>query len=248
MSKDDRNTAIIVAVVLVICTISLIVIGGYVWRLIAPGFNATIGSVSLFVRVNNTNYNFPVPKKTALSSSGTTFILPTNYTYNFFVPPAAGIAAGTTGVVDQAILSDARLQGYGDASVLTQADGFLSIPLLDVAAPIYLGNIGNELNLGFWEYPVENGLIFLCQRQYFAPGNPYSCWDLDQLKIGNEIFLNRGGENFRYVVKAVTFLTNVEGFIYGETENIHELQIVTSHPLESGQDRLVITAVPENLN
>jgi sortase (surface protein transpeptidase) len=248
MSKDDRNTAIIVAVVLVICTISLIVIGGYVWRLIAPGLTGSVGSVVVFVKVNNTNYNFPVPKKTAISSTGATFILPTNYTYNFLVPPTVSAAAGITGVVDESILSDARLQGYGNATVLTQANGFLSIPILNIAVPIYLGNVGNELNAGLWEYPLGNGLIFLCQRQYFAPSNPYSCWDLDSIKVGNEIFLNRGDQNFRYVVKIVTYLTNVEGFVYGNTEDVHELQLITSHPLEGGQDRLVITATPENID
>ncbi len=250
MSKDDRNTAIIIAVVLVVCTISLVVIGGYLWQLIYPGLKSTTNSIGLFVKINTTNYNFAVPKlSTASSSNGNTqtpaFQLPAGYTYNFTVP--AGYSAGSngvTGIVDQAILRDANNQGLNSNTILTQPDGFISIPILGTKATIYAGNAGDELTLGFWEYPASNRQIFLCQRRYFAETDPRSCWDLDRLVVGNEIFLSRGDSTFRYVVTSVNTLTNVGNFMY-KTASPLDLQIITSYPLVSGSDRLVITAAPQ---
>lgn len=61
MKAQDRNTAITILVVLVVCTISLIAIGSFLWNLIAPGvaeFGQVLGAK---VSTINNDSNFAVP-------------------------------------------------------------------------------------------------------------------------------------------------------------------------------------------
>lgn len=63
MSKQDRNTAFTIIIVLVVCTLSLVVVGASLWRIIGPGLEAALVFVGLKVKVSTSNYNFVVPAR-----------------------------------------------------------------------------------------------------------------------------------------------------------------------------------------
>ncbi len=61
MKKEDRNTFIIIAVVLIICIISLVVVFNIVWRIVKSPVKQSIDYVTAVVEGQpNTNYNFEV--------------------------------------------------------------------------------------------------------------------------------------------------------------------------------------------
>jgi uncharacterized membrane protein len=61
ISKQDRTTAITIAVVLIVCTISLVALISFLWQLLSPTFRqAQIELDELLFKVRS-DYNFPIP-------------------------------------------------------------------------------------------------------------------------------------------------------------------------------------------
>lgn len=63
MSKQDRNTGFTIAIVLIVCTLSLIVVGASLWRIIEPGFNTAMQFFGFQVQLATVDYNFDVPPR-----------------------------------------------------------------------------------------------------------------------------------------------------------------------------------------
>lgn len=63
MSKEDRNTAITVAIILVACFAALIAVGTAFWNLVGPSVNETMNVLGKSVQLTRTNYNFPIPEQ-----------------------------------------------------------------------------------------------------------------------------------------------------------------------------------------
>ncbi|MCA9379515.1 hypothetical protein KC640_03735, partial [Candidatus Dojkabacteria bacterium] len=116
MNKDDRNTALIIIFVLVVCTISLIAIAGSLWSIVAPGVNGVLAFVGFNVRLANANYNFQVPAIADITPPSPSSTVPgsspeggldnviRSFDYNFTIPSAGD---STQGGQRDAILYDA---------------------------------------------------------------------------------------------------------------------------------------------
>lgn len=63
MSKQDRNTGFTIAIVLIVCTLSLIVVGASLWRIIEPGVNTALQFFGFQAQLATVNYNFEVPRR-----------------------------------------------------------------------------------------------------------------------------------------------------------------------------------------
>lgn len=266
MKKEDRNTAIIILVVLVVCTVSLVAIGSSLWNIVSPAVNAVLNFVGINIRLATVDYNFSLatnqtPAVIASSttsqasptttSSATPVIPAASYNYNFPIP-ALGEVSGSeiaiTGLED-AILTDAQLAGYGSGTDTPQTELILEIPKIQVTSPVFQGLGGDDLlKRGFWVYPTSSSpgkgeLIVLCHRRYFGPYDPRSCWNLDKITPGDEINL-RGSLNtqVKYRVIAVNVFPAADPNIYRASDTDNYLRIVTCTPLYSNANRLVVLA------
>lgn len=271
MKKEDRNTAIIVIIVLVVCTISLVAIGSTLWNIVSPAVNAALSFVGLNVRLVTVDYNFQFPRKQVAISSASSLnpqsssessttasfgtpevrVVPANYTYNFDVPKAAGNAPiDATGIgLRDAILTDAQLAGYGSGTDTPQTQLLINIPKIKVNSPVFQGLGGDDLlDRGFWVYPTskpigQGELILLCHRRYFGPYDPRSCWNLDKMAAGDEIFIKgSNNQDVKFQVIGVNEFAGNSANIYTISDTEKYLKIVTCHPLYSDQNRLVVLA------
>ncbi len=93
LSKQDRNTALTIIIVLVVCTISLIAIGSFLWRLVAPGVENVGQVLGMRASSYNTNYNFEVrgfefaeQKLANEQAADENLNTDSGYNYNFSLP------------------------------------------------------------------------------------------------------------------------------------------------------------------
>lgn len=94
LSKQDRNTAITILIVLVICTVSLIAIGSFLWRLISPGVSNATQVLGLRASSLNTDYNFAIAgyefAEQEIANEETLDLISaeqnSGYNYNFYLP------------------------------------------------------------------------------------------------------------------------------------------------------------------
>lgn len=259
MKKEDRNTAIIIIVVLVVCTVSLVAIGSSLWNIVSPGVNAFFNYIGINVRLATVDYNFQVPAVGSSQSSPTTSsqggqtpppsVVPANYSYNFPVPPAPTNGGSSVTGLRDAILTDAQLAGYGTGTDTPTTELLLNIPKIKVTSPVLQGLGGDDLlDRGFWAYPSskpigQGELILLCHRRFFGPYDPRTCWNLDKLVKGDEIYLKGSTDvTLTYKIIAVNELNASDPTIYNPSETENYLKIVTCHPLYSDANRLVVLA------
>lgn len=265
MKKEDRNTAIIIIVVLVVCTVSLVAIGSSLWNIVSPGINAFFNFVGLNVRLATVDYNFQVPVGTGggqsqsstssstTSSSGSSVpppnVVPANYSYNFPVPPLTDNGSAAVSGLRDAILTDAQLAGYGTGTDTPTTELIVNIPKIKVTSPVLQGLGGDDLlDRGFWVYPSskpigQGELIILCHRRFFGPYDPRTCWNLDKLVPGDEVYLKGSADvTLTYKIIAVNELPGTDPTIYNASDTENYLKIVTCHPLYSDVNRLVVLA------
>jgi LPXTG-site transpeptidase (sortase) family protein len=259
MNKSDKDNLILVALVLIVCTISLVAVGVSLWRLIGPGVSEFANVLGLSIKISNLNYNFNVPvaqivevtsSETSLSvESSSTSSTPTvpALNYNFNIPePVVQVASSTsTYGFEDAILSDAELAGYGSGEV-TYTELRIKIPKISVDSPIVQGLGGEGLKQGFWVYPSSNQIgngemILLCHRRYFGPNDPRSCWYIDQVSEGDEIFVSKGDNTLKYSVVGTHSYSGSDSTIYTISDDNY-IKIVTCHPLGSSTERFVVLA------
>jgi len=261
MNKGDRDNLIIVLIVLVVCTISLVAMAVSVWRLIGPSVVQFTDVLGLSVKISNLDYNFNLPevrvvetvstsseasKSVESSSTASSSSSEPSFDYNFQIPePTVTTAASLEPYgFEDAILTDAEMAGYGSGEV-AYTELRITIPKISVDSPIVQGLGGEGLKQGFWVYPSsqigEGEVILLCHRRYFGPNDPRSCWYIDQVSTGDEIFVNKGSETLKYSVVGTHSYPANDSTIYTVSEDNY-IKIVTCHPLGSSTERFVVLA------
>lgn len=86
----------------------------------------------------------------------------------------------------------------------------IQIPKIGYNAKIYSGTDGaSAVEQGAWHYPSNHPLdgeaIFLCHRRYFRSSDSRSCWYLDRLRVGDNIYINLEGDTqLSYSVESIS--------------------------------------------
>lgn len=62
MSKEQQNTTIMIATILIVSLITFIAIFNIIWGIVAQPINDAVGSISYFLRTQNIDYNFEIPQ------------------------------------------------------------------------------------------------------------------------------------------------------------------------------------------
>ncbi len=232
MNKDDRNTAIIVIGVLVVCTISLVAIFNSLWNIVSPWVTSSLEFVGFNIRINNVTYNFPVPEIT----NPPAVALEANY--NFAIPAGIVQYPLLPSGVDDPIISDARIFGYRSDLDVNQVDFIITIPKITLQMPVISGRDDKPLlEKGMWHLQFSPGHhTLLCAA--FANNN--SCFFLPLLEEGDEIFMSNGAESRIYKVTDKFEISDEFQRAYaGDISNQPVLRLVTA---TSAQSRTVIIA------
>lgn len=260
VSRDDQNTFLMIGGVLIICLIALVAVISSIWALIREPVNTVINSVSTFVRIQTLDYNFQIPVQYVATTPppaptpnpGPVINLPSisftsvdekDIDYNFLVNNSIN------GQLSNALFTDKQLEEKASKNEpVDQKDLTIQIPVINVNSPIVQGLDSDSLvKEGFWPIPSQRQLgqdevIFLCNRRYFGPNDPKSCWYLDKVTFGNAITIQYQGLTLTYSVVGINKFAANNPLIYQSTEGEDLIKIVTTDPLESNENRLVILA------
>jgi hypothetical protein len=262
MNKQDRNIAITIAIILLVCVVALVAIGNSLWLAIGPELGKIFGFVNNYVSIATVNYNFAVPGQNQTPSATPTTpdqpaVTPqatqnkhsVSINYNFKVPifTAANISPDQIGLRDD-ILGDAKSANYVE-EFMEFARLRVQIPKLQMDSPVQVGLPADYgLQNGFIFHPnsgeFDKGeVILLCYRQFRAPSDPISCWNLHSLQAGDEIFVLSNGVEVKYaVVGAGEFAANAEQLYSADKADPQYLKIVSAHPLNRLSQRIVVLA------
>lgn len=264
VSRDDQNTFLMIGGVLIICLIALIAVISSIWALVRDPVNAVINTVSTFIRIQTLDYNFaipvvtvvtpaPVPQPTPTPSPTPINIPPVNLSfawpedkdieYNF---PVNNIS---TTQFNDALYTDTDLVNKNNkGESVEQKDLSIQIPALSINSPILQGlDSESLLEEGFWVIPsnkklTQSEVIMLCNRRFFGPTDPRSCWYLDKIAIGNLIVVTYNGFTANYSVVGINRFNAEDPLVYQSSNDEDLIRIVTTDPLNSNENRLVILA------
>ncbi len=172
------------------------------------------------------------------------------YDYNFPVSekPSYGQVDQSLLSFPDAIVTDAQLAGYGTGSDTPQINMQIIIPRVNVNSPVWQGLGADDLlQKGFWIHPAsktlgEGEVVMLCHRRHFGPYDPRSCWYLDQMQKGDEIYLKYFDTSLKYEVVGINVFEGNDPLIYSINSSEDYIKIVTCTPLYSNTHRIVVLA------
>lgn len=106
----------------------------------------------------------------------------------------------------------------------------IEIPKIDYKSPIIISDDGDSaVDKGAWHHPsnhpLEGEAIFLCHRRYFLSNDQKSCWNLDQLKKGNSMYIYfDDGTQAYYKIQSISVTKGTDVNVYHtSSENLIKL-------------------------
>jgi len=239
ISKQDRNVGITVALVLLVCIVSLIAIGSTLISLISPGITRIAELLGAGLRVTTVDYNFavgpailpPVSSTSSSATSSTATVDPDKLIIN--QPLVRPLSAAQQAAIGKSANLAERLLPK-DSQTPLKVVGHIYVPKLGIYSPILAGsNYGEIMSAGMALHPNsitpnEGEWGIICERSYFAAFDPRSCLFLDELTAEDQVWLIIANTVYKYqIVDPLADLvdqTEVENYsLLGKT-----LRIITS--------------------
>jgi LPXTG-site transpeptidase (sortase) family protein len=270
VTREDQNTFIMITGVLIVCLIALIAVITSIWQLIKSPVNQVVDNVSYFVKIQTLDYNFAVETKT-VSVTPTPVPTPTpeppvsdsvqslansisdsvviDYNFNVANKPGTNNDTIDTQKVLGTIISDTDMVSMKDRNEsVVQKNVRIKIPRINVDSPIIQGLDSTEpLKQGFWVMPSDKKLssdeiTLLCSRTDLGNTDQRSCWYIDQLSKNDEIIITVEDSTLRYRVVGINTFYAEDPLVYTSSYGEDLIRIVTTDPLYSNKNRLVILA------
>lgn len=272
MKREDREVILIAGIIIIISSISLIAVLYFFWQLVGPPLGKLIDTVQYGLTVNQSNYNFAYPglSQTTAIRSEYKGSKPNNYSrnmrrlkqvlaflerpdYSFDYPDSENTLSSPrvrlSGRTDE-LFSPSIRQEFNNRS--TTYESGLKVVIGDrITGDLIAGyDYAEIMKRGFWIVPgslpvSEGGVIITCYRRYLLPLYPQSCWDIDLIKVGDEIIIYKGEDiRQKYVVSNIENANTTNSSIYSANTG-NTLKIITSDPIGSQTQLIVITAIPK---
>lgn len=263
-SKEDQNTFLMVAAILVVCIVTLIVIVGIVWGIIQEPLKNTIENAAQFFQVNDRaiDYNFKVPIAEAQPAqqivpepqpvsqepvNSNQVVQNSAIKYDLPFRDAKILGINSQEISSNALVQEVKKSRHLTGVDVTQVKFNVKVPSIGMNAPAMHGNdMEYILQNGFLIYPGsmilgDGSIILVCYRSQFPSNNPKSCWNLDKLQKDDEIVLDNFGSEIKYKIIGTNLLNFTGDFLYKIPQDKNYLQIITN----DGDKRLVILASRE---
>lgn len=252
-SKDDQNTFLLVAAILVVCIIAIVVMVGLIWGIIAKPVGETVSSVANFLNQKPEaplNYNFKIPAAPVVEASpqpqaqdsSDQNAQPQKYELPYRDAQILGVS--TQSISQDPLVIETTKYRYATSNDLTQTKFNVKIDAIGMNAPAMHGSdVEFILQSGFLIYPgsdlsMDGSIILVCYRTQFKSSDPKSCWYLDKLQKDDEIIIDNFGSETKYKIIGTNYLNFSGDFLYQKSAEDKYLQIVTN----DGNNRIVILA------
>lgn len=268
MRREQRETVFIIGVVIIVVTISLIAVLYFIWQLISPPLVAFVEQVQYGISVNQANYNFPFPGyNDSYPVSDSKVFKANNYAvlkakrdrimaflqnpdYNFkysnWQNTQSSPLLTMIGEADD-LLTPEQSEIVKDATINYQNDLDLYISKIGLRAELIYGREEDLAERGLWVLPGsaplgEGVTILLCQRRFLSPADPRSCWNLDDLEIGEGMLLEKNKQVVGNYQVTATYTTSTTDILPYSTEGNPMIRIITPHPIGDNQRRYIVEA------
>lgn len=263
-NRDDKNTLIIFAIIFTVALIAVIAILNLVWQVVGKSVGQFFNDFGYAVQASTLDYNFAIPARQnaqlnpqPIQAQPTPSVKPAdngdkvvNLNYNFPVPQSTQEIPGEG--LDDPVLEDIKKIYYQNISMPEISGINIFIPKIGIESPVNGGkNFQSLLEKGFWIYPGSGGLgrgelVMLCQKSYFGANDPRSCWNINNLVIGDEIILRKDNHEFKYRITNIGTFSKTYQFLYLPiSQDQDTIKIVTSDKNNSDK-RSVILGLREN--
>ncbi len=146
-------------------------------------------------------------------------------------------------------LSQEQLQKYKEENEvvkLEEKETVLKIRSAEIEGWVVDGDDANALERGFWYHPLspppgERGnTIIIGHRFLHLPPRRDTFFNLDQVKIGDELVIEQKNNQFNYTVINVRVVDKNDTSILSNTSD-YRITLITCTPLWTAEKRLVIT-------
>jgi len=269
LSREDQNTFLTIAVILIVCVISILAVFNIIWEIVQPPISTILNTINQELLKNRSvDYNFPVPEKAISEDTKESLsfepefieeeieeeILP-NYivkakelNFNFLIPEKKdSFWEKELQFFPDAILSDLK---FATKEITSIGEGSLKliIPKIGIDSPIVQGSDAETLlKKGFWvypgSYPLGKGeIVLLCHRRHWGPYHPSSCWYIDKLSQGDSIIVEYNFQPLMYTVVGTKIYEAEDPLIYTIANDQDYIKISACHPLGSNKQRFVVLA------
>ncbi len=235
ISREDQNTFIMIAGVMIVCLIALCAVTNTIWQLIRVPVTNFVESVATTIRLQSLNYNFDIPPVDDIANPTPT---PTNPTF----PDEIKSYPDAIYTIDE--INVFTLAGQKPA----QKNLKIGIASINVSANLYQGEPSEEfLKEGFWVSPTESELgdgetVFFCNRRFFGPNDARGCWNIDKVNVSDSIVITFENSALEYKVIGTNIFNADDALIYQVNPDKDQIKIITTHPLESNSQRFVVLA------
>lgn len=130
-------------------------------------------------------------------------------------------------------------------AAINRSSNRLIIPAIQLEKPILEGQTENTVNQGIWRRPLtstpEKGSNTVLVGHRFTYNGASVFYDLDKVKINNEIFMTYDGAIYRYTVNKI-FVVNPDAQHIEAPTSDDLLTLYTCTPVWSTKQRLVVQA------
>ena len=139
-----------------------------------------------------------------------------------------------------------------DRKILEEVHTNLNIDTANIAGRVSEGTTSHAMLEGFWHFPTSvypgqkgNSVVIGHRFQYLPPAKN-TFFNLDKVKIGDNIKINQDEGTYTYIVTDIQIVEPNDVSILQKTDD-YRLTLITCTPLWTSEQRLVITAKLDKL-
>ncbi len=139
-----------------------------------------------------------------------------------------------------------------EKKILEELNMEIIIKSLNIKGNIFQGKDSQTMNLGFWHYPIsqypgeKGNSVIIGHRFQNIPPKTDTFYNLDKVKIGDEIIVQHKEGEYKYIVIDSQVIDPNDLSVLGKTDD-YRLTLITCTPLWTSEKRLVITAKLDKL-
>lgn len=139
-----------------------------------------------------------------------------------------------------------------DTKLLEELNTTLSIDNVLIEGRVFQGTSSQAMDSGFWHFPIskypgqKGNAVIIGHRFLNLPPAKDTFFNLDKVKIGDEIVLKHKEGEWRYIVTEIKVVDENDISVVKDTDD-YRLTLITCTPLWTSEKRLVVIAKLDKL-
>ena len=139
-----------------------------------------------------------------------------------------------------------------DTKLLEELNTTLSIDNVLIEGRVFQGTSSQAMDSGFWHFPIskypgqKGNAVIIGHRFLNLPPAKDTFFNLDKVKIGDEIVLKHDEGEWKYIVTEIKIVDENDISVVKDTDD-YRLTLITCTPLWTSEKRLVVIAKLDKL-